>query len=157
MKRARSAPGVLRVQAANSSLAASRELRRRLVPLEHDSQVAVIQWWALACKGYGLPEFALLAIPNGGDRHPAVGAKMKAEGVRKGAPDLLLAVPWEGSGPEGVTFLAAGLWIEMKRRGNSPTEEQHEVILFLRKRRYHAVVAYDSDEAIKAIKAYLMP
>jgi len=30
------------------------------------------------------------AIPNGGDRHIAVAAKMKAEGVRAGVPDLMV-------------------------------------------------------------------
>lgn len=34
------------------------------------------------------PELRLLyAVPNGGDRHPIVAAKMRAEGVRAGVPD----------------------------------------------------------------------
>lgn len=37
------------------------------------------------------PETALLiAIPNGGDRHPAVGAKLKMMGAVSGVPDLAI-------------------------------------------------------------------
>lgn len=125
--------------------------------MEHDEQVAATAWWALACHGYGLPEFALFAIPNGGARHKAVAGKLKAEGVRPGIPDLCLAVPLKHQGAAGVEFLAAGLFIEMKRRGNKASPEQEAVILFLRQRGYHVVIAWDAGEAINAIKAYLAP
>lgn len=123
-----------------------------ITPSEHASQAAVCDWWRLACKGYGLPEFALFAVPNGGARHPAVGRKMKAEGVRAGVPDLFLASVryWTGG-----HALCGGLWIEMKRRPNKPSAEQEAVILYLRQRGYHVCVCYSAEEAIKAISAYL--
>lgn len=127
-----------------------------LEPSEHDSQRAVCDWWRLACKGYGLPEFALFAVPNGGARHPAVGRKMKAEGVRAGVPDLFLAVPRRFPAAEETPgFAFIGLFVEMKRRPNKPSAEQEAVILYLRKRGYHVVVAYSAEESIKAISAYL--
>lgn len=132
--------------------------RRAARPSEHAEQVAVCDWWRVACKEYGLPEFALLAIPNGahlaGDaRGRAIKmANLKRSGLRPGALDLLLAVPLKyimGG------HLLCGLWIEMKRKPNKPSPEQEEFILYLRQRGYHVVVAWSADEAITAIKAYL--
>lgn len=122
--------------------AASRE------PSEHDSQKAVCDWWRLACKGFGLPEFALFAVPNGGARHVAVARKLKAEGVRAGILDLVLAVP-------RIDLGCGALFVEMKRRPNKPSPEQEAVILYLRKRGYHCVIAWTAEDAITAISAYL--
>ena len=154
MTRTRTAPGILRT-GRHPSLASPRGSRRRVVPLEHESQAGVIQWWTLACKGYGLPEFALFAVPNGSNKSIAAAMKFKREGLRSGIPDLFLAVPCKHQGAAGVEFLAAGLFVEMKRRGKKPSPEQEAVILYLRQRAYHVVVCYDSEEAVKAIKAYL--
>src|SRR5688572_6150019 len=54
-------------------------------PTEHQEQCAVIQWWGHAHHSYQLPVFALFAIPNGGARDVITGARLKAEGVRRGA------------------------------------------------------------------------
>lgn len=73
---------------------------------EHAEQAALIKWASLARAT--IPELNnLFAIPNGGMRHPAVAAQLKAEGVVPGVPDLFLAWPAHG---------ASGLFIEMKRR-----------------------------------------
>lgn len=132
---------------------------RSVAPSEHAEQCAVIDWWAHACKGYGLPEFALFAIPNGGARHPVVASKLKAEGVRAGVPDLFLAKPivmvHQSAVSRHLETTAHGLWIEMKRRPNKPSAEQEAVILYLRQRGYHCVIAWNADEAIRTIKAYL--
>ena len=119
---------------------------RRTTPSEHQEQCAVIDWWRIAHKGYKLPEYALFAIPNGSERHAAVGAKLKSEGVRRGIPDLFLAVRWSNLG---------GLFIEMKRKPNKLTEEQYDVGKYLEHAGYRRVVAYSADEAIAAIKEYL--
>jgi hypothetical protein len=120
-------------------------------PSEHESQVAVIDWWNLQCKQFGFPPYALFAIPNagaGGQKGQA--GKMKAEGVRPGAPDLMLAVAYVDRGA-----LCPGLFIEMKRKPNVPSPEQSEFILYLRLQGYHVVVAWCAEEAILVIKGYL--
>ena len=38
----------------------------------------------------------VFAIPNGGFRHKAVAARMKAEGVEPGIPDIFVSVPKDG-------------------------------------------------------------
>lgn len=123
-----------------------RKARDELVPSEHQSQCAVISWWRLAHKGYELPEFALFAIPNGGARDPITGARLKAEGVRPGIPDLMLAVKRGAHG---------GLVIEMKKVGNQQTTAQKEVIAYLNKAGYAWNVCWTTEAAITTIMSYL--
>ena len=121
-------------------------------PTEHASQCAVIEWWGWNCKRWKLPPYALFAVPNGGARHIAVAAKLKAEGVRAGVPDLLLAVT---VGNEPFRIECPGLFIEMKKKPNKPSKEQVAVIDYLRGGGYDVCVCYSADEAITAIEAYL--
>ena len=128
-----------------------RQLRRPVDgrpvgPSEHQEQTAVINWWRLAHKGYGLPEFALFAIPNGGARDPITGARLKAEGVRPGVFDLMLAAP---------KAKHAGLFIEMKVGANKPSPDQEAFHAHLVSAGYAASVHWNSGSAIDAIKAYL--
>ena len=133
----------------------------RVEPSESQSQAAVIQWWALACKGYGLPEFALFSVPNGAvlagnaQRRAIQMNNLKRTGLRAGVPDLFLAAPSSLGGENAGGEWLAGLFIEMKRKGNKPSPEQAAVIMYLRTHGYHCVVAMSSDEAIQAIKGYL--
>lgn len=120
--------------------------KRPVGPSEHQLQAAVITWWRLAHRKYGLPEFSLFAIPNGGARDVITGALLKKEGVRKGVVDLMLAYPKAG---------AHGLFIEMKTGSNKPSDEQQEFIAFVEAQGYRASVHWATDSAIKAIEEYL--
>lgn len=113
---------------------------------EHAEQVALCQWWAWAYKAFGLPEFALFAIPNGGLRSKAVAGKLKAEGVRAGILDLFLAAPRHGM---------HGLCIEMKVGKNRPSKQQEEVMAYLKKQGYGVQVCYGAVDAISVITLYL--
>ena len=115
-------------------------------PTEHQEQCAVISWWALAHRNYALPQFALFAVPNGGARDVITGARLKAEGVRRGTPDLILAAPRSGF---------HGLFLELKVGSNQPSPEQKEFIAHLEASGYSAAVYWSSEDAIKAIEAYL--
>ena len=121
-------------------------------PSEHQLQATVIGWWRLAHKAYSLPEYLLFAIPNGGARDSITGARLKAEGVRRGVPDLMLAVP---------TRDAHGLFVEMKlqesfnKASASSKEAQATFSHSLTSRGYAYKLCFDSTEAISAIKAYL--
>ena len=121
------------------------------VPLEHDEQAALFTWAELQEAAH--PELRnLFAVPNGGARHPAVAAQLKAEGVRRGVPDVFLAVMRRGN--DGRTW--GGLFVEMKRKPNKPTPEQEEWIARLRASGYMAVVCYGAQEAEQCIMAYLV-
>ena len=115
-------------------------------PTEEQEQATVIEWKVLMEKQF--PELHWLHhVPNGGERHPAVAAKMKAQGVVPGVPDLDLPVPRCGY---------HGLRIEMKRRkGGRLSEDQKEWIDGLNANGYLAVVCNGSDEACDVIYKYL--
>lgn len=119
----------------------------KVCPTEHQETAAVIQWWSFSCRKYGKPAAALIHCPNEGHRSPITAARLKAEGMRPGTPDLFLAVP-VGS--------KHGLWIEMKRsRQSRVSDSQWEMLYMLDSLGYAALVAHGSVEAIDAIREYM--
>ena len=114
---------------------------------ESKSQQALMQWWHIAHRSLGINhEELLMAFPLQGARSPQNGARMKAEGMRKGTPDLFLAVP---RGHHG------GLWIELKTADGRVTAEQHATLCRLIGAGYSAVIARGWDQARQEIEAYL--
>ena len=112
---------------------------------EHSEQVAVIQW-ARANRGTW-PELDLLfAIPNGGHRDVRTAARLRAEGVLAGVPDLFLPVS---------RLNANGLFIEMKVKPNKPTAAQMEFIERVIRQFYRVRVCYSYEDAVDAIREYL--
>lgn len=119
--------------------------RRKHQGTEHQHQVALFERAALEETRY--PELQWLhAVPNGGFRDPVTAARMKAEGVRAGIPDVCLPVAraqWHG------------LYIELKAPGRSPTATQKRCIAFLRLQGYCVHVMRDWVDAWEAIVEYL--
>ena len=113
---------------------------------EHDEQVALIAWVQYAKKR--VPELDLLyAIPNGGMRDKAVAAKLKAEGVMAGVPDLHLPVA------RGEYH---SLYIEMKFGKNILTDKQAELKPKLEKQGNAVVVCYSFEQAVETLNEYLV-
>ena len=112
---------------------------------EHDEQVALFEWsdW----KANQDPAYGLMhAVPNGGHRHKAVAAKMKAEGVKAGVPDICLPVPRGGY---------HGMYVELKVGDNQPTEQQEWWLERLAEQGYIVVVAWGFDDAVAAVETYM--
>lgn len=118
-----------------------------------------------------VPELEWLhAIPNGGPRDGFSGALLKAEGVKKGIPDLFLPVPMNHAPPQ-VQILGeplppkrvryCGLYIEMKRpksKGKAKgalKAEQTEFIAYARGVGYAASVCFEWLAASRDIKSYI--
>jgi hypothetical protein len=120
-------------------------------PSEHQEQSAVIDWWRRACASYGLPEFALFAIPNGGGRSMVQAVMLKREGVRPGVSDLFLAARAGFRDVPGKR----GLFIEMKVKPNKASDAQIEFGEYVASAGYGSWVCYSADQAIAAIKQYL--
>ncbi len=113
--------------------------------LEHQAQVAVFTWAAMAKAEF--PELRrLFSIPNGGARNIVTAKNLKAEGVKPGIPDLMLAVARHGK---------HGLFIEMKIKPNKLSALQEAEILALNDANYLAVVCWSSHEAIDVLRKYL--
>lgn len=121
-------------------------IKRTDIVTEHQHQTAVIKWWRYAHAAYQVPEFALFAIPNGGQRSPITAALLKAEGVRSGVPDLCLAVNRKG---------LPGLYMEMKREDGRLSDTQIKVMDWLALQGYLTATCYSADEAIRTIERYL--
>lgn len=118
------------------------------VPTEHAEQAAVVVWAMSQVTTGRAPALAnLFAIPNGGHRNPVTAAKLKAEGVKPGVPDLMLAWPAGG---------ACGLFLEMKRlRGGTVSRPQKEWRERLSAAGYAVRVCHGAQEAIEALREYL--
>jgi len=113
---------------------------------EHTEQVNVIRF----CKLQKIPIFA---IPNGmwipgltGRRLFSYIAKMKAEGMTKGIPDMFIPLPNKHH---------AGLFLELKIKGGKLSPEQKEWLRILSENGYKAICCYGAEEAIKEIKNYI--
>jgi hypothetical protein len=119
----------------------------RVHVLEHYEQAAVFEWAALNAGRY--PPLALLfAVPNAGaGGQPGRAGWLKAEGVRRGVPDLCLpfaAGDWHG------------LFIELKRlAGGRTTPEQAAWLTALTAGGYRARVCHGAESAIAELEAYV--
>lgn len=91
---------------------------------EHSHQKAFFQWLALVAY-HRWPDVKLThAVPNGsklmgtGTQAGRIeGAKMKAEGLRAGVPDIFCPIPVTQRPLPGLTVTNHGLYIEMKKPG----------------------------------------
>jgi len=129
--------------------ASPRKLKlRSWMPRETDLQAAVFDWakWEVARR----PElFLLYAIPNGAVAGPGRFATvnwMKSQGMRNGVPDICLPVPRAGF---------SSLYIEMKSKDGTTTDDQDRYIAVLRHYGNKVEVCRSSEAAIAAITEYL--
>ena len=103
--------------------------KRPSCPPESEEQKALFDWWQRTPYAR---HFVMYHIPNGGRRDKITGARLKAEGVVAGVPDVFLASPRQGF---------HGLYIEMKRqRGGTVQATQKELITALRQAGYRVEV-----------------
>lgn len=115
-------------------------------PLERDEQRLYFRWLQYVTINGEPLRAHVYAIPNGGHRDPRTAAMLQAEGVTAGVLDINVDVASAGF---------HGLRIEMKRRGNKPTEAQLEHIGLRRHMGYQALVCYGYDEARSVTVEYL--
>lgn len=106
---------------------------------EADEQRAVVEY----CGWKRIPVFH---IPNGGSRHPAEAARLKAQGVKAGVPDLCIPVARCGY---------HSLYIEMKAAKGRVSGHQREWLDLLNAQGMRAVVCYGAESAIEEIESYM--
>lgn len=112
------------------------------VPTEHEEQRNLVRWFR---QTFGLVTrggVRIFAIPNGSQRSRTTGAKLKAEGVSAGVPDLFVPA-WT-------------LWIEMKRaEGGSVSAEQRDWHAYLRSVGHTVLVCRGFSHAREEIEAFV--
>lgn len=124
--------------------ACRRRPRHRPRPEDPRSESSLQQ--ALIAWAWSQPAWRrLFAIPNGGWRHPRTAARLRAEGVQAGLPDLCLPAAHGG---------AFGLFLEMKSARGRVTPAQAAWHTALRAAGYAVVVCRTLDEAQAALRAY---
>jgi hypothetical protein len=103
---------------------------------EHEEQRNFVRWFRMSYPGV-----RIMAIPNGGARNIATAARLKAEGVVSGVPDLFIP--------------AWGLWVEMKKtRGGIASENQKDWIRYLEACGYSAIICRGALNAIDMVKEF---
>lgn len=120
---------------------------------EHSHQTAIFCWSALLEVKAKYPELKwLYAVPNGFFASPGQKAKMKAEGLKSGVPDICLPVPTRS---DNGFIIFCGLYIELKVGKNKATDIQSDWINYLLLAGYHAKVCYGWEQARDTIVRYL--
>ena len=112
---------------------------------ESHEQRTLVAWWQAVRRQW--PGAVLFAIPNGGARSAITGARLRAEGVVAGIPDLFLACPRGGS---------HGLFIEMKKaKGGRVDRAQEAAMALLESQGYECAVCRGFQAARERIEAYM--
>jgi hypothetical protein len=114
---------------------------------EHDAQVALFKWRELRAPKH--PALGLLfACPNGMRTSMRTAVKAKAEGLRRGVPDVWLPVPTPNREYVGVV-------IEMKAPKGRTSPEQRAWMEMLTEHGWRCAVCYSAAEAIAVLCDYL--
>jgi hypothetical protein len=108
--------------------------------IEENLTIACNNWFRMQ-----YPKVLASHIPSGGQRHVAIGAKLKRMGTIKGLPDFMV---FERIGNR------AGLAIELKVGKNKPSPEQIDVLQRLEKNGWVVSVCYSFDEFEKVVNEY---
>jgi len=99
---------------------------------EHLHQVYFVAWFRRT-----FPNETIFAIPNGGHRGKAQAARLKAEGVLSGVPDLFA--------------LERRAWIEMKTPKGRPSKAQTAFLKKAKSAGYVTILGYGAVDAAKKL------
>jgi hypothetical protein len=109
---------------------------KEAIPTEHEEQRDFVRWFRRKFS-----DVRIFAIPNGGNRSQSAGAKLKAEGVSAGVPDLFVPA-WR-------------LWIEMKRqKGGRVSPEQTDWMQYLESLGHTCLLCPGSENAQAQVDAF---
>lgn len=126
-----------------------RPKAKRAAPVDREGQEQAALMAEIKLR-YPAAYSLIYHVPNGGHRVKAVAAKLKAQGVKAGVPDLVLPMA------RGGFF---GLYIEFKAAAPNDaavSASQHGFIQALNGQGYLAVVCRGHFDAMEALRAYLI-
>ena len=117
-----------------------------MVQSKEEIEQATLFRWASYAQMQNEELKLMYHIPNEGKRSAAMGARLKAEGLKAGVPDVCLPTAHGGY---------IGLYIEMKVKPNKPTENQKQWLRDLRRAGHFTAVCYSWEEAKNLIEEYI--
>ena len=106
---------------------------------EHAEQVALTKW----LDGKGIPYFS---VPNAGKRSYRTANYFRAEGMKRGAPDIVILRPVE-DGAGGY----ATLFIEMKSKDGRLSPEQRDMHDVIRAEGNMVLVCRGCEDAVRQL------
>ena len=110
---------------------------------EHEIQVSCVNYFRLR-----YPKGLIFSIPNGGQRNVIVAAKLKAEGVLSGVPDLCIPISKKGF---------HGLYVELKNgKAGKVSDNQTTIMSKLQSEGYQCEVCRSFDEFINVVDNYML-
>jgi hypothetical protein len=131
-------------------------VRRTVLPSEHAEQVMLFQRLRVDAR---TRHALIFAIPNfsgrGGLAALRQGVRLKAEGRMPGVSDIFVAEPRAWATAAHPLHQCHGLWVELKRIGNTITPEQRDFLDKVSRRGYATAVCYSADAAFDTIVSYL--
>lgn len=114
---------------------------------ESEEQITLFAWASLQAIPEGKIGHFMFAIPNEGQRSYKTAARLKAQGLRSGVPDIMLALPRNG---------LPGLFIELKKaNGGKVSDNQKKWLERLDKAGYVTAVCHGFEQAKATIEEYL--
>jgi hypothetical protein len=108
-------------------------------PSEHQLQAALCKYLAVAA----VADVYWFAIPNGDLRHVRVGARLKAQGVKPGVPDICVMMP------AGRTK-----WLELKTAKGRQSPEQQGFEARCQRLGHSYALAHSFDEAVASLREW---
>lgn len=127
----------------------------KLVRYEADEQKAVLEWAATQrYNGRPLSDY-IFHFANEGKRHWKTGNNLKAMGMRKGAPDLVICISVNLGGKIEYMKSWSGLVIEMKSEKGKLTKEQKYCLEIWSEEGFFVKVCRSFEKAKDMIEVYL--
>ena len=118
-------------------LAAGRKVRARKAPVIRPKESALHCAVAKVLHEHALPTWRWSHFPSGEKRDIIAGARLKRMGLQRGWPDMILV------GPDGRFYA-----LELKRQGETLTDEQEAFQLWCIGHGVPHVVAFTIDEVL---------
>ena len=120
-------------------------------------QISAMGYVRRVVRSSGFDTDCAVHIPNGGQRSAVVGAKLKAAGVVRGYPDIMIFAP-QTLAPlnrrREVVIPRCGLALELKVWPNKPTKDQEHVHEILRSAGWRVVTCWSLDAVISEATRY---
>ena len=113
---------------------------------EDSFQMKCAEFWKKELLRRNIPQELAWHCPSEGVRKPQYRAKLKLMGFRAGIADCIFMVPADGY---------HGLVIELKTRGNGPSDDQKKWLGVMTKRGYLALVVNDFETFKNCLTKYL--